>query len=477
MPLVRWVEHTWHLLGGDLCAGSEGSANVTRFFHLLEKMTAQRGEPNLSALQDSLQKLFAEHAAAPDAVEILTIHKAKGLEWDLVIVPSLEKTSRRNDSTLLDWAEFQYEDDLGEISHLLLAPIQSSSGKPGSLNDFIRGHHNARGEAELKRLLYVATTRARSALHLFASPATKKDNSVGARRGTLLHAAWPIAEALFAEPAPVPTKLLFWPSSAAEPQEGSGLALAAGAEVAAKRPILRRLRADFDPRERLLATKPEGTANVDLPALPAFQRSGGSLEVRAVGETVHAFLEEVAARVAEDMSEGTAANAAFEQEMGRLSSTKGRMTNYARSQGLSPRDAERAAGLALVALESALSSKTGRWLLHPHPGAQSEFGLHTADLDSPGVHIRMDRTFLAGDQPLAEGTSVRWIIDFKSSEHGNPDHAYFDVQRAKYLGQMQTYAQAARAVGEQAQIMLGLYYPRMDRLIWWQDEKEGWQIS
>ena len=477
MPLVRWVEHTWHLLGGDLCAGPEGSANVTRFFHLLEKMTAHGAEPNLSALQDSLQKLFAEHAASPDAVEILTIHKAKGLEWDLVIVPSMEKTSKRNDSSLLDWAEFQYTDDFGEMSHLLLAPIQSSSGKPGSLNDFIRGHHQGREEAELKRLLYVATTRARSALHLFASPSTKKDKSVGARRGTLLHAAWPIAEALFADPASIAAKVLSWPNVASEPEDRGGLELAAAGEVAAKRPILRRLRADFNPRERLLATKPGGTASEDLPVRPAFQRSGGSLEVRAVGETVHAFLEEVAARVAEDMSEGIAADAAFEQALRKLQSIGVRMTNYARSQGLSPRDAERAAGLALVALESALSSRTGRWLLHPHPGAQSEFGLHTGDLGSPGVHIRMDRTFLAGDRPMAEGASTRWIIDFKSSEHGDPDRAYFGVQRAKYLGQMQTYAQAARAAGEQAAIMLGLYFPRMDRLIWWQDKEEGWQIS
>ena len=477
MPLVRWVEHTWHLLGGDLCTGPEGSLNVKRFFHLLEKMTAHGEEPNLSALQDSLQKLFAEHAASPDAVEILTIHKAKGLEWDLVIVPSMEKTSKRNDSSLLDWAEFQYADDLGEMSHLLLAPIQSSSGKPGSLNDFIRRHHKGREEAELKRLLYVATTRARCALHLFASPSTKKDKSVGARRGTLLHAAWPIAEALFTETAPAFGKVLSWPDSVSQPKEGGGLQLAAAEEVAAKRPILRRLRTDFDPRERLLATKPQGTASLDVPAFPAFQRSGGSLEVRAVGETVHAFLEEVAERVAEDMSEGVAAVAAFDQALRNLNSTRTRMMNYARSQGLSPRDAERAAGLASVALESALSSRMGRWLLHPHPGAQSEFGLHTGDLDSPGVHIRMDRTFLAGDRPMAEGASTRWIIDFKSSEHGDPGRAYFGVERGKYLGQMQTYAQAARAAGEKAEIMLGLYFPRMDRLIWWQDKEEGWQIA
>jgi ATP-dependent helicase/nuclease subunit A len=485
MPLVRWVEHTWHLLGGDLCAGPEGSTNVTRFFHLLEKMTARGDEPNLSALQDSLQKLFAEHPASADAVEILTIHKAKGLEWDLVIVPSLEKISQKDDTPLLDWAELPQTNDSGEMAHLLLAPIQSSSGKPASLNDFIRSRRQARGEAELKRLLYVATTRARSALHLFASPSTRKDGIVSARRGTLLHAAWPVAEGVFAQPvnlAPIVPpqasgKVLPWPASEAPPQRVIGLEIAAGAEVAARRPILRRLRADFDPRERLLAMRPESTPGMDLPIIPTFQRSGGSLEVRAVGETVHAFLEEAASRVAEAMTEGVTADQAFERAAGRLTSTTKQMANYARSLGLSPRDAERTAGLALIALESALSSEIGRWLLYPHAGAESEFGLHTAEPDSPGVHIRMDRTFLAGGQPLAKGGSMRWIIDFKSSEHGDADRSYFGVQRAKYLGQMQTYAQAARSAGEKSEIMLGLYFPRMNRLVWWQDRNEEWQIS
>ena len=39
------------------------------------------------------------------AVDLMTIHGAKGLEWDVVIVPGLEKKAASNKKRLLTWSE------------------------------------------------------------------------------------------------------------------------------------------------------------------------------------------------------------------------------------------------------------------------------------------------------------------------------------------------------------------------------------
>ena len=50
--------------------------------------------PDLTLLERRIDKLYAETAVVPGAVDLMTIHGAKGLEWDVVLVPGLEKKAR-----------------------------------------------------------------------------------------------------------------------------------------------------------------------------------------------------------------------------------------------------------------------------------------------------------------------------------------------------------------------------------------------
>ena len=51
-------------------------------------------------MADSFGDLFAEHRTA-SSVEIMTIHKSKGLEFDLVVVPALDRHVPGNRDQLL----------------------------------------------------------------------------------------------------------------------------------------------------------------------------------------------------------------------------------------------------------------------------------------------------------------------------------------------------------------------------------------
>ena len=83
--------------------------------------------------------------------------------------------------------------------------------------------------------------------------------------------------------------------------------------------------------------------------------------------------------------------------------------------------------------------------------------------------LRADRTFFAGEEPLAEGERCIWIVDFKTTEQGSRSDADFDAaEKAKYAGQLEAYAALRRAMPEgDLPIRLGLYYPLAQRLVWW----------
>ncbi len=97
---------------------------------------------------------------AEGAVTLLTIHRSKGLEWPLVVVADLERGSRRDAPAML------FDRRLG----VAMRPLDAG-GEPlePALYTLLRARQRRREEAEARRLLYVALTRARDRLLLTAA--------------------------------------------------------------------------------------------------------------------------------------------------------------------------------------------------------------------------------------------------------------------------------------------------------------------
>ncbi|MBL4583934.1 MAG: UvrD-helicase domain-containing protein, partial [Pseudomonadales bacterium] len=168
-PFRILLEGCWLELGGMLLAQSDSDLdNVERFFALIDVLTAQGQLPDISKLDKRIQKLYAQPKAAGDnAVQIMTIHKAKGLEFSTVILPSLERRPASNEDKLLNWQLYRNDQNSNE---LLLAPIQTAAENPqDSIRDYLKQIDQKRSENELKRVLYVAATRAKNRLFLLAN--------------------------------------------------------------------------------------------------------------------------------------------------------------------------------------------------------------------------------------------------------------------------------------------------------------------
>ncbi|HKL49174.1 MAG TPA: UvrD-helicase domain-containing protein, partial [Desulfuromonadales bacterium] len=193
------VEGCWMALGGPVCYDAQGTEDAALAFDLLEALEEGGDLPSLELLEQRLVRLFA----APDnladgSLQVMTIHKAKGLEFDRVILPGLGRQPRRDDSTLLRWLEHP---QFG----LLLAPIAARDGSDQDpIYQLIGRLEKEKHDLETSRLLYVAATRARKRLHLLGHAAENSRSELSPSPGSLLETLWPVVESSFVENAVAP---------------------------------------------------------------------------------------------------------------------------------------------------------------------------------------------------------------------------------------------------------------------------------
>ncbi len=479
--LCTQVERTWRSLGGDTFLRPEQRTNASRYLELLREVESRPQPVNLPALERALGKLYAAPQIAQGAVELMTIHKAKGLEWDLVLVPALAGKTQANGHKLLKWLELDGQH--GADTEVILSPIQGKGEDSSKLSKWLGRLEAAREIAESKRLLYVACTRAREELHLFASCELKADGSLRTPpAGSLLHAGWAAAE-----PALLPLLDSMRGGSAARPPfevsavtRGSDmpLALAASGEdndegqeitrPSGETMTVERLPPGFNPLQRFdteLNFRLPYPAAADLRHAAAFGRPEGSFRARAFGNAVHRFLDFAAER----MSEGTSADSLLLE----MPSWHRRVQTTLRAEGLAPVVAARDADRAVRALEATLRHPEGRWLLTPSRGASSERTLRAQDAQQNAIWgrvLRADRILSAGARPLSSGTDTHlWIADYKTADAGGrPLAAFFESEQAKYQSQLETYAAALQMSGKETRpIMLALYYPLLTHLLYW----------
>ena len=163
------VESTWYCIGGPACVTETSAHEEAReYLDLLNSLEESGLTPDFSRLTDSLGKLFAPPDLEADAsLQVMTIHKAKGLEFDTVILPGLSRQPRTSTKQLLAWVE---GGDPASGDHVLtLLPVQPRGVKNDAMADFFGSINKAKEAFELQRLFYVALTRARERLFLLGT--------------------------------------------------------------------------------------------------------------------------------------------------------------------------------------------------------------------------------------------------------------------------------------------------------------------
>jgi ATP-dependent exoDNAse (exonuclease V) beta subunit len=422
-PLRRWVEGAWLALGGPACVENAADLDdALAFLGQLDELDEGGGLTDFEALAERVAGLYAlPDAPADTRLQIMTIHKAKGLEFDTVILPGLGRAPRHDTARLLLWQERARADGRHD---LLLAPIRAAADSADPVYRYLAEVDKTKGAHEDARLLYVAATRARAQLHLLGH-VNAAAKTPAPQPGSLLARLWPVVGAAFEEIAASAPAAMSPDEHDMAPPATVIRRLPAGWCVPAPQDVAWEVPAELPLEEEVVQGK--------------IEFSWASETARHVGTVVHRFLQIIAEESAArwDDERIAAMHAAFARDLARL--------------GV-PRSERDAAVLRVAtALGASLRHSRGRWLLSEHPHAQSELRL-TGVLDGALCNVAIDRTFVDDD-------GVRWIADYKTGAHEGGDlEAFLDREQERYRGQLERYARLMHAL-EPRPIRLALFFP------------------
>jgi ATP-dependent helicase/nuclease subunit A len=424
------VRAAWLALGGPLCAETALDRDgADRVFALIAAHERAGDLADYDAFVAAAQRLYALPPAAPQGVvQIMTLHKAKGLEFDAVVLPGLDQKTGGGETRPLRW---KVREGKGRRA-LVLAPLKSRMGADAQadpVHAWLGALDAAEDAAELTRLLYVGATRARHRLHLLAVAKAHepKDGDVpqwrAPMRGSALERIWPALAWRIAPPD----------AASVETAE------AEAEEVVPESPHLTRMPATWDvpvPASILVAdARPP-----DVGESIAFDWAHAT--AAAVGTVAHRLLAQIGR---EGLDAWTPA---------RVASAAPRVRAELALAGVAPSERAAAGERVLRAVQRTLEDPRGRWLFSPaHTEPLTECALAGLE-DGATIHVALDRSF------VSEG--VRWIVDFKTGAHdGAGTAAFLEREVERYRPQLQRYARLLRHLDARP-IRLALYYPLVE---------------
>ncbi len=419
LPLRQLVEDCWSALGGAACYATEGQADARMVFELLDKLDQGGTLESFSQLERGLTKLFAEPDNQADGkLQIMTIHKAKGLEFDTVIIPGLGKTAGRGDNPLLRWQEHP---DYG----LLIAPIAArGSQEKDPIYQLIAQLEGEKEDLEAGRLLYVATTRAIRHIHLLGHADENGDGDLKPRKGSLLEKLWPLLQNDFLTSG----------------QRNEDV------DKEFTPPLLQRLPVDWSLPDlnpvKLQDPQASETASARGDSVVKFTGWENPVH-RHVGTLIHSLLERITTFGVADWSD---------DKKGHL---EDKLRNSLSRYGVANADLDSSVQKVLIAMDKTLTSPRGRWILESHPEQRSELPL-TGVVNGTLIHAVIDRTFVAD--------GYRWIIDYKTSlpREDETELEFLQREAEHYREQLDTYAQLLALQSDRLPIRTALYFPMID---------------
>ena len=422
-PLHERVERAWFALGGPALLEDENAvANVYHYLRVLSRLEVGGSLPDAAAL---LELLDDEHVSSevPARLQIMTIHKAKGLEFDHVLLHGLGRTPRTGDSPVVNWLDLPNE--LGE-ARKIIGPIgRRDEAEDDPIHRFIRYKEATKDKHEQARLLYVACTRARKTLHLVGNVTYKSgdENFSTPPSNALLHLLWPAVEQHYID-------------AFAKVEKSYN-----GARRDWVAPTLRRFSVPWTaPISTLVPGLESGVPLRSGTRQVSYEWVG--TEARLAGTIVHRWLQ-LAAVGQENLTPD------------RIRALRPSSEHWSRELGAGDDLVEAICDRVSAALTGVVSDDTGRWLLEP--GGEAELAL------SGIVEGRVESIVI--DRVCIDEHGTHWIVDYKTSSHEGGDLAGFlDSERQRHTEQLRKYAHIYKAYRD-VPIRCALYFPLLQAFI------------
>ena len=426
--LSRWVESTWMHLGGPATVEEQTDLeNAYTFFRLLDEYDEGSELKDRQGFMQQVGMLYAApDVGADENLQIMTIHKSKGLEFDCVILPGLSRGSGSDEARLLLWSESPH----GAHPDLLLAPIKQAGDEKSPIYDYVQRLQRKKQMYEQGRLLYVAATRAKKQLHLLGAVEVKTNNTdkkLSVPRGnSLLAQLWPAVKSSYEQAL----------NRLADEKNNEAI------QADMDNTQIRRLTSTWQ-----LPSAPKQVAWMTDHVIEQTEISELDIEYHWAGETikhigtvVHRCIQLIAAQGLDVWDEDYIKNkrAFYRLSLKRL--------------GVTEEDSSWAGSRVEEALIKMTGDERGQWLLSKeHTEQHNEYAI-SGDYQGKVVNVIIDRTFV-------DKQGVRWIVDYKSSRHEGADlQVFLEHEQQRYNEQLRKYATLLSGM-ETRPIKLGLYFP------------------
>ncbi|WP_052481095.1 UvrD-helicase domain-containing protein [Gilvimarinus agarilyticus] len=428
LSLREWLWGTWLELGGPTALLNDSDhEDAQAYFNLLDRFDCGGSIEDWSGLERGLKQLFAAPMASEPAqdslppVQIMTLHKSKGLEFDTVIIPGLDRPTQSDGKSLLLWRERLSA--AGE-PQLLLGPLAPAGEDHGALYQHLKYEQKQQDSYEATRLLYVGCTRAIERLYLLGCTTQKQEQSLAETApGGMLREIWPQV----ADTAQSVTDLVSGEAQVSLQNNPAGgyirrLSASWQAPPAQDNPRLAHLRGRIRTEEN------------NIPPREARDQA----VARHTGTVIHMVLDALAQQPLPTNTEHYCQTQAPRWRLLLL------------QQGVGYDWIGNALGHLQRAIQATLDSAKGRWVLAQHPQAASEASYVSGRAGAFRQHI-IDRTFIADGQ--------RWIIDYKSSEPAGeqPRESFAEQLIAEHREQLERYQ--SLFAHESLPVTMALYCP------------------
>ncbi|MDQ8039776.1 MAG: UvrD-helicase domain-containing protein [Rickettsiella sp.] len=416
--LTVWIKKTWLALGGPTTLNNPKEiSHIETYLNYLEKKIHTEGDQfDLFELEAELSKIVTQsNTKLADHVDIMTIHKAKGLEYDHVILPCLHRKGSHDKAKL--WLH-QERLSSKNIKDFLIAPIKASHEKEDSLYNYLLGEEKQKTAYELTRLLYVASTRAKKSLTLLGMLGKTIYEPIKPNHSnSLLHHLW---SALTIDT----DEILSFSNYTENKLETSRL--------------VKRLLSDWK-NPSILVPEIKTT-----PPLNQFTYQWTYNLARIIGTVIHRLLYQITLDGLDHWKKLD------------FSKEKSRILRLLEQNGILPSQSIAAYEKVKKTLKNVINDPKGRWILsQEHQKAYSEYAL-TLSEHTKLQNIIIDRTFI-------DKFGVRWIIDYKTTLHQGQDLTFFlNLEMQRHKKQLERYANAFSLdpqLNRNNGIQLALYFP------------------
>jgi len=423
LSLRDWVERTWNALGGPATLHRpQDLDDADAYLRRLDAIEVAGDLDDPARLEEQLDRLFARPRPENRArVEVMTIHKSKGLEYDVVILPALDRLLRGESRELMRWTRIP-----GREGGIVFAPIKAAGADSDPMYRWIETLERERSARERGRLLYVAATRAKRVLHLLGRVRVKETEEGAELReplnGSMLRLLWPEVRSHFE--SGVQTK----------PQQD----LFATAPTPSLR--VRRLPLQWQPpvADASLTAKPVNVTDLGTP----IEFDWASQTARHIGTLVHRELDRLVRGGVDCMTS---------------SPNRARLCAELAELGVPPDRCDAAADRVIAAMGQTLADERGRWLL----GLSSSLSEAESELALSGV---FEGEIVSGviDRTFVDEHGVRWIVDFKTGSHeGGGLEQFLTDEARRYRDQLQRYARLMKLFRPDQPVRAALYFPLM----------------